>query len=160
MDFFYCRRSSDLIVLSAALYACFGRFGMWKVLLKLLAGRRVFYGIMHSVAGESIVHYGWISLGFCRYYPVERSAAVVGPVWTAPVARGGGLAIRALKLALNELAQAGIERVYIDTSEDNAAMLRVIRHCGFDVLAGEYQRRYTVKPGGIFRFNPSENGKR
>jgi len=153
--FVYCRRAGDLALLADALLARFGWVAYWKMRVKLMAGQRAFFGIVQSPENAAhplcLVHYGWISFGFCRFYKVETNSAVIGPVWTDPELRGGGLATRALKLSLNRLLVAAIQRVYIDTSEDNASMQKVIRRCGFNILAGTYTRSSDHRPRALGR---------
>src|SRR5436309_1900725 len=47
-----------------------------KTAFKVLSGRRVFF---YSVLPDGkAIQSGWANIGFCRYYPVERDAIVLG----------------------------------------------------------------------------------
>jgi len=146
--FSYCRSLADLVPLAPALVDCFGRMGYLKMRLKLLAGRRVFFCICSD---GKLTHYGWVALGFCNYYKIDKGSAVIAPVWTRASERGKGLATQAIKQVINCLLRSGTKVVYIDTSEDNLAMLHVIRCCGFRTLAGTYVRKSDNAPGQALR---------
>lgn len=117
----------------------------WKTLalsiLKVLSKRRVFYFI--SVQSR-IIHHGWVSFGFCRYYCVEVGDSVIGPIWTHPEERGRGLATQGLKSIMDTLWEKGRYVFYIDTSEDNVACLKSIEHCGFGEVFDCYERGSTA----------------
>jgi GNAT superfamily N-acetyltransferase len=106
----------------------FGPLKAAKTLLKLLTPSRDLVCV--SDAGEIVAH-SFITLSFCRYYPVERGAVVVGNVWTDPGHRGKGLAEAMLGRAINHLVTRGHHVFYIDTREDNAPMRTVIERFGF-----------------------------
>lgn len=112
--------------------------GLLKTVLKCATPGRAFFFVMQAGA---IIHSGWISFGFCRYYAVDEQAVVIGPVWTAPEARGKGAATFALESVMRELYRRSRAVVYVDTSEDNAAMRRVIEKCGFGDPVGRLGRR-------------------
>ena len=146
--FRYCRCPRDLVPVQDVLSREFGVLGLLKAKLKLLSDRRAFYLI---VAEGQLLHYGWISFGFCNYYHIGKDSADIGPIWTAESARGRGLATVALKGAINAILERGCRSVYMDTSEDNIACLKVIWRCGFDILAGTYIRESNQRPGAAGR---------
>jgi len=148
VGFSYCCRPRDLAPVQDALRREFGAFGLLKARLKLLVGRRVFYGVFGD---GRLQHYGWVAFGFCKYYRVEKDSAVVGPIWTVESSRGMGLATTALRRVVNRVLAKGCRRIYIDTSEDNIACQKVIWHCGFDTLAGTYLRGNERSPGAAGR---------
>jgi GNAT superfamily N-acetyltransferase len=107
-------------------------------ILKIMTPRRAFYALCE---GSVIVHYGWVSFGFCGYYNVGANEAVIGPIWTSPAKRGEGLATLALRAAMNELLRRnGVKAVFIDTSEDNVPCLKAIEKCGFGPAQHTYER--------------------
>ena len=100
--------------------------------------RRALYALCE---GNVIVHYGWVSFGFCAYYDVKENEAVIGPIWTCPSKRGEGIATVSLRTAMNELSRKkNVQAVYIDTSEDNAPCLKAIEKCGFGPACITYER--------------------
>ena len=117
------------------LWGNWGGLGGIKNLLKILSGRRMFYGV---IAGGDLIHTGWVTLSHCRFYWVEDGAAVLGPVWTDSEWRGRGIACRALQTAINTLVHRGVTCFYIDTSGQNAAMQNVINKCGFGAPVGVF----------------------
>jgi len=115
-----------------------GAYGLLKCLLKLLSGKRNVYLILKE---NQVVHLGWIALGFCRFYDVEPGSAVIGPVWTDGEHRGRGLATVALVQVMNRLTARSVSVFYIDTSEQNLAMQRVIGKCGFGLPILKIKKR-------------------
>lgn len=142
--FVYCQCNNDISSISTILAANFGRLGLWKKRVKLWIGRRAFFGI---ISENQLVHYGWVSFGFCKHYKIEKTNAVIGPVWTSENNRGKGLATIALKLSINRILECGWRGIYIDTTEDNLAMQRVIHRCDFNTLVGTYVRSNDKTPG-------------
>ena len=135
--FAYCVHTLHAVPLAAAFIRLFGLPGAVKMFVKLATIRRETYCI---VRGQQILNYGEVMFSHCRYYPVDRGAAVVGPVWTAPDCRGKGLATLGLKMAFNRLISRGITVHYIDTATTNDAMLRVISRCGFGEPIHSFQK--------------------
>lgn len=119
------------------LAALLGRAGAAKALAKLATGRRMLYLAWFQNRPAS---YGWCSLGFCRHYPVEPQAVVIGPIFTVAELRGRGLAAFALGRALDSFFLRGRRIFYIDTSTENAASRRVIEKCGFGPPVHWYPR--------------------
>lgn len=133
MQFVHADGPRTILAHRTALRRQLGGAGLIKAFAKTVTHRRSFFFVLQD---DIIIHYGWISLGFCRYYAIEESAAVVGPVWTAPQARGKGAASFALQYVIDNLYRRSHAVVYIDTSSDNAAMLRVIEKCEFGPAVG------------------------
>lgn len=105
-----------------------GIFGFLKDIAKLVTPRRAYYCISD---GKKIVSEAYVTIGKCKHYKIEDNAAVVGPVWTDANIRGKGLATGLLKRVINSLVGNGCNSIYIDTSERNLAMQKVIKNCGF-----------------------------
>lgn len=105
-----------------------GFLGYARSLVKLVTRNRFFYCVFLK---DEVVATGWCSTSFCRHYPVEEGAVVVGPIWTSPEVRRRGLATFALKNAINYHHMCGHRVFYIDTSTENLASQKVIEKCGF-----------------------------
>jgi ribosomal protein S18 acetylase RimI-like enzyme len=67
----------------------------------------------------------------------ERGVAALGNVFTAPEARGRGLARAATAAVIEELVARGCDRVVLNVAADNEAALRLYRRLGF-VTACEF----------------------
>lgn len=115
----------------------FGALGLGKVLAKLLSGRRAFYFMMEK---GQLLTTGWCTVGRCRYYPIEPTGVVIGPIWSSLAARGQGLATRALHRAMNTLQQRGRRIFYIDAFMANQASHRVIAKSDFGAPVSAYLR--------------------
>ena len=137
-DVFYvhCDRIYKNLPVLGPLFRSFGVLKAVKVLLKMATPRRSFFG---TIREGRLASYGHVSFGFCRHYDVERTAVVIGPVWTAERFRGQGLATHALMCAMNALMDRGYRIFYIDTSADNIPMQRVIEKCEFGVHTKEFE---------------------
>ncbi|OGR89029.1 MAG: hypothetical protein A2992_04345 [Elusimicrobia bacterium RIFCSPLOWO2_01_FULL_59_12] len=99
-----------------------------KTSLKVLSGSRILFGV---IRGKRVVQFGWLNLGKCRTYPVERDAIVVETLWTDPQHRGQGLASATIHHGLVFLSQRGYRRFYVDTILANRASQRMIEKAGF-----------------------------
>jgi GNAT superfamily N-acetyltransferase len=117
--------------------ANFGLFDSLITVLKIATPSRSFALITDNLG---IASYCWISFGFCRHYPIEKHALMIGPVWTRPDARGRGLATSLLQNTIAELTRDIERNIYIDTSADNYGMQKVITRCGFGGPQYEYSR--------------------
>jgi GNAT superfamily N-acetyltransferase len=135
--FICAARPSHLPAVWRALMAIFGPMGSVKAALKLAAGKRRLYLVLEAGA---VIHFGWVSIGFCRYYKVGRESCVIGPIFTAEAARGRGIATWAIQCAMDRLIEEGRHTFYIDTAEDNAPCLKAIRKSEFGTLVGTYDR--------------------
>ena len=74
---------------------------------------------------------------FARYQPAGRTAQPQGYVCEAVVHRdavGQGLGARLLRAALDALKAQGLNAVYIDRHEENAASAGMMRKAGFTVI--------------------------
>jgi len=103
-------------------------WGAAKVVAKIALGRCVYFGLRQGAAPIST---GTLALGYCRFYPVEDDAVVIGEIVTAPDRRGRGLATRSIMLAVNAAIRHGTTTFYIDTQHNNLAMQRSIAKLGF-----------------------------
>ena len=128
-----------------ALSRCVGALGMLKTLVKLVSRKRSFFLV---VSEGKVLHHGWVSVGFCRYYPVGERDCVIGPLWSDKAIRGQGIGTWALGSAMNGLLGEGFSSFWIDTSEDNIPCLRVIDHCEYGPPAMDYERQHADLPGG------------
>lgn len=106
----------------------FGLRGFAAALLKVASRKRLYYCMAKN---GRIVTDGWVWLGICRRYTVGRDSAVVGMLWTDPAERGKGLATTAMLTTLREMRERGMTEAFIDTSEANTPMRKVIEKCGF-----------------------------
>lgn len=114
-----------------------GWIGVVRTAAKLMTSSRFFFVILLE---GTVAHHGWVTMGRCRYYPVESEAAVVGPVETVPSFRGRGLATAGLSGVMSVMAERGIRILYIDTADTNLPMQRVIEKCGFGKPISTYPR--------------------
>lgn len=103
-----------------------------KSVIRMGVGR-MFYGVLRD---GMLLHRGWINVSFCQHYKVRPGEVVIGPIWSAPEARGLGLGKYATQRAINELVRRGLSVFYIDTSSDNASCLKMIANCGFGTAVG------------------------
>lgn len=132
VDFHYVAGLWQYLSLTRALRRVAGSAEWLRGIARMLAGRR-FYCI---VRGGSVLHHGWANVGVCRHYKVSVGEVVIGPIWSAPSARGMGLATHATQQAINRLVAEGHAVFYIDTSWDNLACQAVIARCGFGDAMG------------------------
>jgi len=144
LDFFFATRPMGLRAVWSSVVGQFGLLGAVKSALKLVAGRRCLYGV---VVDGGLIHFGWVSMGFCRFYEVEKGSCVIGPIWSGSASRGKGIATWALKLATNRLIELGSRTFYIDTSADNLPCRKVIQNCAFGMPTGTYRRGSDEEPG-------------
>jgi RimJ/RimL family protein N-acetyltransferase len=114
-----------------------GAAGFVRAAAKLMTPRRHFFAV---VCEGAVAHYGWVTKGQCRHYPVEPDAMVIGPVETHPAFRGRGLATIGLASVVNTFAGKGVSVFYIDTADTNAPMQHVIEKCGFGKPVSKYVR--------------------
>lgn len=137
LQFHWCSNLGSYKKLSGMLIKTLGVAGTIKGALKSVTRHRMFYGVTE---GADVLHHGWVTLGRCNQYHIEPSAAVVGPIWTSPQARGRGIATFALSHVIKELVGLNRRVIYIDTSCDNAPCLKVIDNCGFGSPIATYIR--------------------
>lgn len=114
-----------------------GTTGVARLAARLAKGKR--QAVLAMVKGRP-AGFAYVTRGFCRYYKIQAGDAVVGPVFVRENCRGCGLGVRIVNDALRVLARQGVETAWIDTSEDNAAMLKVIERCGFEGPVAVYER--------------------
>lgn len=115
-----------------------------KSFLRIVQGRRA---IALLLADSDVPCHLLVTYGFCRDWPIEDTAAVIGRVGTLPRFRGKGLATQALMQSLACIFKnPKVTRVYIDTAEDNISMQRVIAKCGFGGPTLTYDRKARRAP--------------
>jgi len=83
-------------------------------------------------------------VGFLRFQPVRHPTGLAGrsvdvSINLAPEARGCGLGARVLKHALDYLRSVGIDSVYAEVRQENAASLKAFEAAGFTVLGLEHK---------------------
>jgi RimJ/RimL family protein N-acetyltransferase len=123
--------------LLAALVSVMGLTAALRLILRLCRHGRLFYYL--SDQGQWM-HWGGITLGWCRYYSIGAGEAVFGPVETAAAFRGRGVAVRAMREAMRALAGRGVRVFYVDTSEQNVAMQHAALKAGFKDTGIRYER--------------------
>jgi GNAT superfamily N-acetyltransferase len=106
----------------------FGFWGALKAVAKIMTPSRYFY---YATLDGVPVHYGWICVGWCKYYPVREQDVTMGPIWSDPNARGKGVATAATLFAISEMSRRGYSVFYGDTMDDNWACRKVMDRCGF-----------------------------
>ncbi|MCX7590747.1 MAG: GNAT family N-acetyltransferase [Kiritimatiellae bacterium] len=116
--------------------------GFAKDLIKLVAPGRMYACF---TANGKVTSDCYVTLSRCRHYPVEKGAAVLGPVWTAPEMRGHGLATALLKRTMNRLMAAGCCLFYVDTSDRNTSMQKVIARCGFGPPVDSFEKTGPIR---------------
>ena|SRR5258708_35167912 len=104
-----------------------------KAALKVLSRRRVLFHCV--VNGKTVVQSGWANFGFCRYYPVEKNAVVLGTLYTRPEYRSRGYATAAKGQVIKYLYHRGFTRFYADTTPANLPAQRTIEKLGFQRIA-------------------------
>ncbi|MDF2154398.1 GNAT family N-acetyltransferase [Vibrio sp. CAU 1672] len=107
-----------------------------KILLKSFTRNRVFYFLSDR---DTLIAYGYLSIGFCHYYSVAYGDVVIGSIWTHPKRRGQGLATEGIRLAMNHMLNCGRDTFYIDTQATNFAMLRSIEKLEFGRPHAEFK---------------------
>jgi len=99
-----------------------------RIVARSMLSNRLFF--FSRPAGE-IICSGTLSIGFCNFYAVEKTAVVIGMIETTPESRGKGVATMTIKAAMNAMIHRGFTRFYIDTQGENIPMLRSIDKLGF-----------------------------
>jgi hypothetical protein len=120
-----------------ALVRVMGVVSVLRLLLRLCRRGRLFYYVADQ---GQWMHWGGITLDWCRYYRVNTGEAVFGPVETAAEFRGRGVASQAICGAMRVLAGRGVRVFYVDTSEQNVAMQQAARKAGFKDTGVRYER--------------------
>jgi len=133
----WCDSPFAALASAAAWRRMLGFAGLARFFMRLMKGRRS--AALASVSGRP-AGYVYVTRGFCRYYTVASRDAVIGPVFVRPSFRGRGIAGCLVANAVRRASDAGAATIWIDTSEDNAAMLRIIGKCGFEGPVDEYER--------------------
>ena len=118
------------------------RFGfsnaLLKLFIKLTLKKNAFYFLVYR---DTIVNDGLISFNFCRHYQIGKHDCVIGPVNTDPNFQGKGFATLGLLYCIERLKLASIyEHLFIDTKENNLAMQKVIKRCGFGEHIETFER--------------------
>ena len=120
----------------SALKGLLGLAGALKALAKVQRGR-----IFYFVADEAqVLHTGWVSSSFCRFYRVEPGDVVIGPIWSAEASRSRGVGAYGTQMAINALLEKGVRVFFIDTANSNVPCLKMIDKCGFGAPVASYLR--------------------
>jgi len=122
-----------------ALITRFGfSFELSKLLIKLILKRNVLYSL---ILNNKIISDGVVSFGQCNYYDVGKNDCIIGTVYSDPQYRGKGLATTAIASCIVSLnIHRSLENVYIDTSDNNIGMQKVIEKLGFGEPIYKYER--------------------
>lgn len=132
LEFAFVESVFQFLGFSGAFCRAAGAQELLRAIARMCVGRK-FYCV-HK--GNHILHQGWANVASCKHYPVKPGEVVIGPIWSAPGARGLNLATVATKMAIDELIKRHLTVFFIDTSFDNHACLKVIENCGFGVPVG------------------------
>jgi hypothetical protein len=127
-SFIFCNNPLNAFTLWHQLVLALGFAHFLKLVVKLFTPIRMFYCV---IVQNQIAGYGYVTASRCKHYPVEKEAIVIGPVMTSEDFRSRGIATFALKKTINELILKDFHIFYIDTSEMNFQMQRVISKCAF-----------------------------
>ena len=119
-----------------ALKGLFGMVGALKALAKIQRGR-IFYFVAD---GPQVLHTGWVTSSFCRFYRVEPGDVVIGPIWSAQASRSRGVGAYGTQMAINALLKKGVRVFFIDTANGNVPCLKMIGKCGFGAPVASYIR--------------------
>lgn len=112
---------------------------LFKICMKICLKRNVLYVVLEK---NLIVSDGLITFGHCNYYKIGKNDCVIGPVHTDSECRGKGLATIGLYGCVNYLiSNFSLNYAYIDTTEDNFAMQKVISKVGFGQTIDFYERK-------------------
>ncbi len=136
MEFLFCDSLPAYLSLSGPIRRAIGAVGWAKGAARVLRGRK-FYCVR---SGDALLHTGWATVSFCRYYKVGPGEVVIGPIWSSGEARGRGIATFATKRAINELVARAFGVFYIDTTNTNVPCIRMIEKCEFSVPVAVYLR--------------------
>lgn len=131
-EFHYVTRLTQFVRLAGALRRTVGSLELLRSTIRVAVGRR-FYCVLRD---GRMLHRGWANVAFCRHYKVGAGEVVIGPIWSAPEARGLGLATYATQQVINCLIGEGLAVFYIDTAYDNLACQAMIAKCGFGPAMG------------------------
>lgn len=120
----------------SALKGLFGLAGALKALAKIQRGRAFYF----VADGPQVLHTGWVSSSFCRFYRVEPGDVVIGPIWSAEASRSRGVGAYGTQMAINALLKKGVRVFFIDTANGNVPCLKMIGKCGFGAPVASYLR--------------------
>jgi RimJ/RimL family protein N-acetyltransferase len=104
-----------------------------KTFIKILSGRRIVY--FSVLDNTQLVQSGWANLGFCRFYPVEWDAVVLGTLYTSPEFRGKGFSTSAKSYVISYLYERGYRRFYADTTAANIGAQKTSERLGFQRIS-------------------------
>jgi RimJ/RimL family protein N-acetyltransferase len=126
--FVLCMSAADILRIVAPVIKREGLAAAVRLLLRQAKANRGYYAVL---VDNTLASYGHVSLGFCRFYEVGNKDVVIGPIATDETFRGRRYATRGLKQAIAEMKEFGYKTFWIDTTEDNPAMMKVIERVGF-----------------------------
>ena len=101
----------------------------------LLGRDHVLFLVVQEDAGAPVVGYVVAIFG--------GGEGDVANLAVAPESRGQGIGAGLVEAVLNEASQRGVERLYLEVRESNAAARRLYRACGFEEVGrrpGYYRR--------------------
>ncbi|MGE5720864.1 MAG: GNAT family N-acetyltransferase [Sphingomonadales bacterium] len=109
---------------------------------------------------ERMLHRLIVTPRWYRFPFMAGSDLQLGDLWTAPRARGLGLARQAVGEALRHFGRGGTRFWYLVES-DNSASIRLIESCGFQHIgAGRRTRPLGFSAIGRFRLEACQAGRR
>ncbi len=116
--------------------------------LRLFSSRE--FGVIMLCRGETLLHRAGVFPRFFRFPFMGVGDLQVGDTWTAPEARGQGLAGLALQQVLHDTFRPGRRYWYL-VEEANAPSIRVIEKAGFRCVgSGARQPRAGVSALGFY----------
>ncbi|MDB5703912.1 MAG: hypothetical protein JWN66_1028 [Sphingomonas bacterium] len=120
------------------LFACVGLF------------RRGGFSEVSITRNGHSVHRLIVTPKWYRFPDMAAADLQIGDLWTAPAARGQGLARAAIAIVHDRLGDR-FERIWYIVAADNAASIRLIEHCGYR-LVGKGVRTRPFGLGALGRF--------
>ena len=109
-----------------------------KLSIKIICGKSHLYLCTQN---GHIASYAIVALGYCNFYDVASQDFVIGTVNTKPSHQGNGLATQVLSSIIKNIKVSNPSAtVFIDTSENNIPMQKVIDKLCFGKPKSHYLR--------------------
>jgi ribosomal protein S18 acetylase RimI-like enzyme len=107
------------------------RISLRNILRVSIPSKKLYCLIYKKGTDRRIVFWGWINIGRCKRYKIDRKDVFMDFIWTHEKERRQGLATYAIGKALNVLSNQGYHKAYIDTFIDNVGTQALFKKCGF-----------------------------
>ncbi len=139
-----------------------GRLGTnlaWWLFTRLGLFSRPDFAEVSLLRDGQVVHRLIVTPKWYRFPDMAAGDLQLGDLWTAPEARGQGLARAAIALTHHHLA-GRVDRIWYVVAADNAASIRLIEGCGYR-LVGRGIRTRPLGVGALGRFRitvPARSG--